>query len=181
MALFLITTELLTGFMQSIAGAFDLALELDTSIVDRMKAISPNFEVTEARKRMAILPSPCEKIMTPGLWVPLVVANRNVYILPGIPSLFKQMVEHAEDRFGSLDAAFAREVLTTDLYEGDIADGLRSISEANDDISIGSYPKTVKSEDYNVKITLEGRNASRVAEVSHEVSSLLEALSAERS
>lgn len=49
-------------------------------------------ELNEARLRMATLPDPADEVLfTPDLWVPLVVLQ-GVYILPGIPNLFRRMV-----------------------------------------------------------------------------------------
>lgn len=50
------------------------------------------MEVNSARLRMATLPAPATVYFTDGIWVPLVDVD-SVFILPGIPRLFKQMIE----------------------------------------------------------------------------------------
>lgn len=49
------------------------------------------MELNAARLRMATLPTPAEVLYTEGLWVPL-VQLQGIYILPGIPRLFQQMI-----------------------------------------------------------------------------------------
>lgn len=57
-------------------------------------------------------------LRVPGLWVPLVNLN-GIYILPGIPRLFKQMIECHKDRFCGPTAS-ALELLTN-WPEGELA------------------------------------------------------------
>jgi len=89
---------------------------------------------------MALLPAPSESLTTPGLWVPLVVAGGNVYILPGIPRLFQSMVEANVSRFQG-PTCYAVE-LHTNLGEGDVASPLTDIAAAFPSVRIGSYPNT---------------------------------------
>lgn len=83
--------------------AFNLPLELHQPTLDRMKRIglqmqqealksttSPEpYELTEPRKRMALFPFSIKedfvKVVYPvqALWVPIVIVNSNVHILPG--------------------------------------------------------------------------------------------------
>lgn len=62
----------------------------------------------------------------PGLWVPL-VNLQGVYILPGIPRLFRRMVEAHKTRFQGPAASTAE--FATHKGEGDIAG--KSFSLAN--------------------------------------------------
>src|SRR5436190_4930880 len=50
-------------------------------------------EATIARKRMALFPSKAEVLFPANdLWVPVVIVNRNVFILPGVPRLFTTLL-----------------------------------------------------------------------------------------
>ncbi len=61
----------------------------------------------------------CMQVLyTPELWVPL-VNLQGVYILPGIPRLFKSMVEAHKDRFKG--PANKSRTLYTNTVEGDLA------------------------------------------------------------
>ena len=57
-------------------------------------------------------------LYTPDLWVPLVNLH-SVYILPGIPRLFKAMIEANKDPFKGPQSKFR--VLYTNTVEGDLA------------------------------------------------------------
>jgi molybdopterin-biosynthesis enzyme MoeA-like protein len=58
---------------------------------------------------MARLPVGAEVLVTPSTWVPLVNLN-SVYVLPGIPSLFKSMVSAHQARRLALESTSARSV-----------------------------------------------------------------------
>jgi molybdopterin-biosynthesis enzyme MoeA-like protein len=121
----------------------------------------------EARLRMATLPQPCEVLFTPGLWVPLVVAGGNVHVLPGIPRLFRAMVEAHVGRFRG-PASHAAELLTAQ-GEGDLAAPLAEVAAAHPSVRIGSYPNTdwdmqrpAAAGEWRVRLVFEGRDAAAV-------------------
>jgi molybdopterin-biosynthesis enzyme MoeA-like protein len=121
----------------------------------------------ESRLRMATLPAPAEVLFTPGLWVPLVVAGGNVHILPGIPRLFRAMVEAHAHRFHG--PAFHGRSLLTDLGEGDLAAPLAEVAVAHPGVRLGSYPNTEfdmqrpgAAAAYRVKLVFEGRDEAAV-------------------
>ena len=66
-------------------------------------------------------------LFTDELWVPLVVLD-GVHILPGIPRLFKQMIE---GNLSSLPTgpAYVRHELYTHMAEGDLSETLSQIAE----------------------------------------------------
>lgn len=82
------------------ATAFNLPLILHDPTLERMKRIGMQmmdpatqqpkvYELTEPRKRMARLPFSDSELESkvvypcPALWVPIVILNKNVHILPG--------------------------------------------------------------------------------------------------
>lgn len=90
----------------SIAKAFGLPLKLHEEAFEKMKKLTkptlkePNFDWNvdstslRARLRMVELPIDesrdlSEQFLFPhdDMWVPVVVVNQNVHILPGVPSL----------------------------------------------------------------------------------------------
>jgi molybdopterin-biosynthesis enzyme MoeA-like protein len=123
----------------------------------------------QSRLRMALLPTPCEVLETPGIWVPLAVAAGNVYILPGIPRLFQQMIEANKGRF--VGPKGCSTTLLSDLGEGDLAAQLDDIAKKYPGVRIGSYPNTAwdmnrpDQDDalaYRVKLVFEGRQLGDV-------------------
>lgn len=140
-----------------VAAAFSLRLSRHEETIRRMKEPRSNMELNSARLRMAELPNGCETLWTDGLWVPLVVV-RNVYVLPGIPRLFEQMLRSVPvERFGSA-VRRTRIVVLCEMAEGDLAELLESVSQRFEGVALGSYPSTTEEarKRYRSMITLEG-------------------------
>lgn len=120
---------------------------------------------------MAKLPTPCEVLETPSIWVPLVVVgpDKNVFILPGIPRLFQQMLEANEDAFrGSSTLRFHQEILTS-LGEGEFADDVRALVEEFPTVQIGSYPNT----DFDMRKCTEEDGVNRADDLPYRVKLVL--------
>ncbi|GAX76273.1 hypothetical protein CEUSTIGMA_g3717.t1 [Chlamydomonas eustigma] len=160
---------------ESIASAFGVDLQLHEPTVKRMKEVyeKRGLELNQARLRMATLPCPADEVLvTPDLWVPL-VNLKGIYILPGIPKLFRAIVSAHQDRFTG--PAFHTESLYTDLGEGDLAEPLAKVAKESPKVSIGSYPNTEdeKQQQYKVKLQLNGRDAAAVLTAKHAISEAL--------
>eukprot|EP00737_Agarophyton_chilense_P001382 gb/GEZJ01001552.1/.p1 GENE.gb/GEZJ01001552.1/~~gb/GEZJ01001552.1/.p1 ORF type:complete len:282 (+),score=40.11 gb/GEZJ01001552.1/:1071-1916(+) len=141
---------------QGVAGAFGLKLVRHEDTILRMKQIQPEIVLNEARLRMVMLPESCDIIWTEGLWVPLAIVQ-NVYILPGIPSLFSRILEQMpQEVFGNV-AARRRKILWCDMAEGDLA-AILDETVKQYDVSIGSYPATTERSRklYRTMISVEG-------------------------
>ena len=89
-----------------------------------------------------------------------VVAYRNVYILPGVPALFRRKFVDIRDRFRTAPMTVAR--VYVDADEGQIAGDLDAVVAAFPGVKIGSYPR-FSERDFRVMITLEGRAGADVA------------------
>jgi len=89
-----------------------------------------------------------------------VVAYRNVFILPGVPALFRRKFVDIRDRFRSEPMTVARVYL--DAEEGQIAADLDAVVAAFPAVRIGSYPR-FSERDFKVLITLEGYGPADVA------------------
>jgi molybdenum cofactor synthesis domain-containing protein len=153
----------------AIAAALGLAVQVHAPTVALMQEhyAARGVELNESRLRMAALPTPAEVLVTPGLWVPLVVAGGNVHILPGIPRLFQGMIEVHVGRFKG-PASHSVE-LYADVGEGDVAAPLAAVAAAHPAVRIGSYPNTkfdMNDPDqklaYRVKFVCEGRDTAAV-------------------
>jgi molybdenum cofactor synthesis domain-containing protein len=93
----------------------------------------------------------------PTRW-PVVTVN-NVFILPGVPQIFRR-------KFDSLRSLLrTRPIFTRALYsregEGPIAAALDEVVAAFPDVTVGSYPR-LDAPDHKVKITLDGRDLATV-------------------
>ena len=129
-------------------------------------------ELNAARLRMATLPDGARVLETPGTWVPIADV-RGVWVLPGIPRLFTQMISANVERFQG-DAV---EVVTlyTATGEGDLADALRAVAEAHAaGVAIGSYPATKSGAQYTTKITVSSRDPEALAAATEAVRSAID-------
>ncbi|CDS08988.1 hypothetical protein LRAMOSA10348 [Lichtheimia ramosa] len=165
---------------EAIARAYSLDLKLDNDTCVAMeKVMRPkivHWELTEARKRMAIFPYPAEIIRTnpEELWVPVVVVNNNIHILPGIPRLFERLITLLRPRFDRLVdekggmGRYYRVQVATKLPEGEIAPYLSGLQKQVDkkNLKIGSYPKWGATEDgTRVVVSVVGRDQDDVKHI----------------
>ncbi|CAO3612305.1 unnamed protein product [Cunninghamella blakesleeana] len=167
----------------AIAKAYSLPLKLDEVTCELMKEKSiqryPNWTLTEPRKRMAKFPFPSKILrVNEDLWVPIVVVNDNIHILPGIPKLFESLVTSLKPHLvesmtkKQVNGKYYRLEIATKLGEGDIAPFLTSIQESvkNKHIKIGSYPKWIAGPDgEKVVVSVVGKDEASVNEISQEI------------
>jgi molybdenum cofactor synthesis domain-containing protein len=129
--------------------------------------------VDEARLRMAEVPAGSELIETPDLRWPVLVC-RNVFILPGVPELFRRKFMAIRERF-RVPPFFTSAIYTLE-DEFDLAMRLHQIAQGHPEVSIGSYPN-FSTPDYRVKLTLESKDEEAVDAATR---ALLEMLDADR-
>jgi molybdenum cofactor synthesis domain-containing protein len=92
-----------------------------------------------------------------GLWP--VIAVRNVYVLPGVPVIFRRKFDLLRDRLKAAPI-FSRAVLSRE-GEGQIAGALDAVVAEFPTVTIGSYPR-LDAADHKVRITLDGRDEALV-------------------
>lgn len=132
---------------------------------------SATDEATIARKRMALFPENAEVLFPASdLWVPVVIANRNVFILPGVPRLFTGLLSGLKPLIAPCVPPGRRQhrlIIATELPESVIAPYLTKLQNkvADEGIKVGSYPKWQGG----VKVSLLGRNLERLEQLVPEV------------
>jgi molybdenum cofactor synthesis domain-containing protein len=89
---------------------------------------------------------------------PVVVVD-NVWVLPGVPSIFRRKFEAVRELFRS-SPIYARAVYSRQ-GEGPIAGILDEVVAEYPTVEVGSYPH-LDQPDYRVKITLDGRDQAAV-------------------
>jgi molybdenum cofactor synthesis domain-containing protein len=109
--------------------------------------------------RLADIPEGAELVYGKDTVWP-VVAYKNVYILPGVPALFRRKFIDIRDRFRAVPMTVARVYL--DAEEGQIAGDLDAVVAAFAAVRIGSYPRFTER-DFKVLITLEAHGPDEVA------------------
>jgi molybdenum cofactor synthesis domain-containing protein len=88
-----------------------------------------------------------------------VVVVRNVWVLPGVPEIFRRKFDSVRELFRT-EPIFARAVYSRE-GEGPIAATLDAVVAEFPTVEIGSYPHPGAA-DYKVKITLDGRDRADV-------------------
>lgn len=144
--------------MAGIARGFQTRVVREPELEKRVRAYYGD-KLVAANLRLADVPEGAELVWgRDQLWP--VVAYRNVYILPGVPTLFRRKFVDIRDRFRTEPMTVARVYLDAD--EGAIAGELDAVVAAFPAVRIGSYPRFAEK-DFRVIITLEGRASDDVA------------------
>ena len=142
----------------AIAEAFGMGVVRHPELEARVRAYWGE-RLTEPNLRLADIPSGAHLVYGKDQVWP-VVAVENVYILPGVPGLFRRKFVDIRDRFRSEPVTIARVYIDAD--EGFIAGDLDAVVAAHGGVKIGSYPR-FSEKDFKVLVTLEGREAAEVA------------------
>ena len=113
--------------------------------------------VNEAHLKMAEVPDGAE-LAGESLRFPTIVAG-NVYVLPGVPEIFRQKFEALRERFR--DQPYHLKNVFVRIGEGTLADHLNALLGDFPRLLLGSYPEFSNPE-YKVKVTLESRDPGYV-------------------
>jgi len=147
-----------------IARAFGRPIVPDPQLVALIRAFSGD-KTDAARLRMAEVPEGTRLIQGPGLRWPVLVLH-NVFIMPGIPEVFRRKFDAIRDRFRSAPRFTAS--IRTQEDEFDIAPRLGEVAAGNPDVLIGSYPAAGKQGD-SVTILIEGLELAAVKEARRQI------------
>lgn len=126
--------------------------------------------VDEVRLRMADAPEGALLIKPEGSRWPI-LAVENVYVLPGVPELFRSKFAAMRERF-RVNPFHIRTVYTLQ-DEFDIAEGLNRLAADHQAVIVGSYPNFTR-EDYRVMVTLESKEAEATERALAELLAMLE-------
>ncbi len=143
--------------MEGVARSFGVPVVRHPGLVTLIERYSRG-PVNEARLKMAEVPEGADLMEAERLRFPAVVV-RNVFILPGIPEIFRQKFEALKERFR--DNPFFLTSVFIDMGEGTLADYLNDLLGRHPDLLLGSYPEFDNPE-YKVKVTLESKDRDLV-------------------
>jgi FAD synthetase len=116
-------------------------------------------EINDARLKLAEVPQGADLIFAGDVHFPTIRVE-NIYILPGIPEIFREKFLAIKSRF-AVDPYFQRVVYTRAL-ESTIARYLNETLEVFPLVDLGSYPQLGDPE-YRVRITLESKDQGYLA------------------
>lgn len=144
--------------MEAIAKGFGTTVTRHPDLEARVRGYWKD-QLVDANLRLADVPAGAHLVYGKDhIWP--VVAYQNVYILPGVPALFRRKFVDIRDRFRSLPVTAAR--LYVDLEEGQLAPHLDAIVAEHPGVKLGSYPRFSETE-FKVLVTLEGAAGDEVA------------------
>ena len=154
--------------MAAVAAAFDLPLERDP-VIEAMVHQHWGPAVTEAALKLADLPQGARLVRTKGSMLPGVVL-RNIFILPGIPKLFRAKLRDLSQELEGEALSLSAVKLRAD--ESSVASILNQVVAAHPAVQIGSYPR-MDDPEYTVRVTLEALDPDAVKRALNQLLSLL--------
>ena len=156
----------------AVAAAFDVELYEHPEILAILNS-RWGGEANAARRRMARVPVGGELVKNPVQGPPGFLIE-NVFVLAGVPSIMRGMLEDVGWRLQGGAPVVARTVLVEGSGEGDLAAPLEAVAKAHKAMSLGSYPFFGQGR-YGSNLVLRGRDP---AEVEATVAELIAALKA---
>ena len=145
--------------IEGVAAAFGCGVWFVPEIEDVIKEYYGE-RFTESHRRLALAPEGAELLRNELRWPTLKM--RNVFILPGVPEIFRLKYEAIKGFFSAAPFTLAEIFLSCD--ETKIAKVLWEIAERFPEVQMGSYPRFDEGADHRVKLTLEGKDARLVKE-----------------
>jgi len=128
-------------------------------------------DLNAARLRMARIPEGATLIENPVSVAPGFLVE-NVYVMAGVPSVFRAMVESVLPTLTG-GAPLISETLQIDRGEGDIAGPLGALAEKHPNLSMGSYPFQKKNGAYGSNIVIRGSDRNDVRRAIDELAAAL--------
>ena len=156
----------------AVAAAFGVQLYEHPEILETMEAKWPGA-LTAARRRMARVPEGGGLVKNPVQGPPGFTIG-NVFVLAGVPSIMRGMLEDVGHRLKGGAVTQSRTVRVEGSGEGVIAAPLEAVAKAHPQMSLGSYP-FFGPEGYGSNLVLRSRD---VAELASTVGELITALKA---
>ena len=147
----------------AVSEAFGDPLELNKEAKKRLEKHYSDDVLTNARLKMAYLPSRAKLIdnpvsIAPGFYL------ENVFVFPGVPKILEVMLRDVLKKFKKNQKQFIKKIITTTLSEGIIGEYLESVQKKYIDLEIGSYPY-FKKNSFGVSLVITGECIKRVKAV----------------
>jgi molybdenum cofactor synthesis domain-containing protein len=144
--------------VEGVARAFGVPVIENASMAAMLRAHYRD-RCNEAHLRMALVPEGAELTSNAEVAWPTIVM-RNVWLLPGIPEVFRMKLSHVRERLGGGRPFISRAVYTK-LDEGELKPLLDAVVAKHPHVDVGSYPKWSDSS-YRTKLTFDGQEAELV-------------------
>jgi molybdopterin-biosynthesis enzyme MoeA-like protein len=141
--------------IEGAARAMGVAVVRDPTLVAMLRHYYGGA-LTEAHLKMAEIPEGAELLGDESVRFPTILM-RNVYVLPGVPEIFRRKFDAIRERFR--DVPFHLHQVFVGIGEGTLAEHLNALLRDFPALMLGSYPE-LSNPDYRVKVTLESKDAA---------------------
>lgn len=155
--------------LEAVARAFGVKVRLDEAMAEMLRNAYGD-RCTEHHLRMALVPEGAFLATTGDEKWPTVVMQ-NVWVLPGVPQIFRTKLDVVR-AWVKGPVAFHSKAVFTRLDEGALKPLLDQVVATHPGVDIGSYPKWFDAT-YKTKITFDARDATLVARALDELVALL--------
>ncbi len=153
--------------MEGVARAFDTEVTRHPQLEELLR-MHYRERLQERNLRMADVPRGATLIACDLSWP--AIAMRNVYVLPGIPALFRKKFLAMRDQFRC--SPYHLCTVLSLVEEGAIASSLDQVVRDFPGVQVGSYP-TWNQPEYKVKVTLESKDSALVESATRTLIDLL--------
>jgi molybdenum cofactor synthesis domain-containing protein len=144
--------------IEAVAQAFGVAV-VSSPLMESMLRAHYRERCTEGHLRMALIPDGADLARNAEVTWPTVVMQ-NVWVLPGIPEVFKMKLAVVRERLSG-GAPFVSRAVYTKMDEGELKPLLDRVVAAHPDVEVGSYPKW-SDPTYRTKLTFDGSDTALV-------------------
>jgi molybdopterin-biosynthesis enzyme MoeA-like protein len=144
--------------IEAVAKAFGVAV-VSSPLMDSMLRAHYKERCSPGHLRMALVPEGAALETTAEITWPTVRIN-NVWVMPGVPEVFRMKIPVVVARLGQ-GRAFVSRAVYTKMDEGDLRPLLDRVVAGHPDVDVGSYPKWLDPS-YKTKLTFDGRDEASV-------------------
>jgi molybdenum cofactor synthesis domain-containing protein len=144
--------------IDGVARAFDLRI-VRNERMEKMLRAHYRERCTEGHLRMALVPEGAELATNDEVTWPAVLVQ-NVWLLPGIPEIFRLKLALVKERLRG-GVPFVSRAVYTKMDEGDLKPLLDRIVSTHPTVEVGSYPKW-SDPSYRTKLTFDGLDGPAV-------------------
>ena len=123
---------------KSIARAFNIKYDFHKEAYEILEKYYTPEKFNEGRKKMAKIPANAILIYNPSSGAPGFIV-KNVFCLPGVPSILKAMIDGLKDKIIGGDKILSQ-TITIQTVESEIAQSLEDVQNQFKNVEIGSYP-----------------------------------------
>tara|TARA_B100000989_G_scaffold215456_1_gene163939 strand:+ start:867 stop:1616 length:750 start_codon:yes stop_codon:yes gene_type:complete len=123
---------------ESVSKAFGLKYEINKEAFKILEAYYQPGEFNEGRQKMVWMPENAKLILNPTSGAPGFNV-KNVFCLPGVPSILKSMLGGLKNRIVGGEPILSH-TISLKTVESEIANSITQIQDQNKEVEIGSYP-----------------------------------------